>query len=275
MVPAGAYRAASLLLVATALGPVAAAGQTVLLGAGLGLERRGAGELADFAASYDRVNASVIAVPMGEVGAAMSLSWNVRANAVRLPVHVSVAVGRDGYATEVEAELTNGGGRTLRLDVGDWVGAVDAAYARAVGANRIHAGATLVTRIRETTLMSVRRSPDGSTDAGQVTPQSSLSGEFTGAVAQFAAGGVLGWMRPVGERLAVTARAAVTWPVGERAIMVHPWLERLDDTRFPVDLERFQAEGNVTTPGNAMMAGMEALQFEVGVGLAFVLTDRR
>lgn len=269
---AGRFVAGGLLLAAIGVGP--AAGQTVLLGGGPVLNHRGAGELADFAASYDRVNASLIAKPFGEPGGATSLSWDVRASVTRLPLHVSLSLGVSGYTMDLRSELTSGGGRTVRLDVDDHVAALEVAYARAAGGGRIHAGPALVARIRETTLTSVRRAADGSTDAGQATPQSSLSGEFTGAVTQLAAGGVVGWTHPVGGRLAVTARAAVTWPVGERPIMVHAWLERLDDVRFPVDLERFQAEGNVATPGNALMAGMEAMQFEVGVGMAFVAAGR-
>lgn len=248
-----------------------AAGQGfVLVGGELGLGYRGASdEVETFIGSYNRVNAASLAEPMDDIGGVPSLAWNARVHVALLPLVMVISLGAGGYEAESSAELMDGGGRTLRVEVDDFVAGLDLAWGRTVGRNLVHVGPSLIARVRETTVTGTRRFADGSSDAGDPTPASPLSGEFTAAVAQFHVGGVLGAQHRLLGRWVLTLRAGATYPVGERAITRGAALERIDDLHYPVDVERLQAEGNVTTAANAMQSGMDALELELMVGLSY------
>lgn len=260
-----------LVALAFALGPSVAAGQRFIrvggeVGAGW---RHPTDELGTFVETYNQVNDTALARPMELIGGVASPAWVARLHVGAMPWVMAVALGRGGYDVETSAGLNDGGARSVRVKVDDYVAALDLAYGRMVGPTLLYVGPSLITRVRETTLTGTRTLADGSSDAGDRTPASPLSGEFTGAVAQFALGAAIGAHRQIGGSTVLTFRAGATYPVGERAITVDSALERIDDLRFPVDVERFQVEGNVTTAGNAMRSGMAALEVEVSVGLAF------
>lgn len=242
--------------------------QVLIFGAELGVGYRTPGsEMATFIESYNEVNEASIDEPLSEMGGVASLAWGGRIQMVALPVYMSVSLGAAGYDAESSTLLTDGGGRSVRLEVRDFVAGVDLGYGFDVGRmSMMHVGPTLIARVRETTLTGVRRFQDGSTDEGQSSPVSALSGEFSGSVAQFALGGTFGLARRLNRHAMLYFRSSATYPVGEYEIVGR--LERSDGTPFPVDMHRFQDELG-TSDDNAMRTGMRAIEFELLFGIGY------
>jgi hypothetical protein len=256
-------------LLAAALAGEASGQAIILLGGEVGVGHRGLGdEMDSFIGSYNEVNDTSLASPLEDPGGVTSLSYGVRFHTMALPFVFGTGLGGGGYETTLEAELNDGGGRRIDVKVSDFVASIDVAYGAEAGRNLFYLGPTVAARVRETTITSVRRFADGSSDEGDSPPVSALSGEFTGSVAQFYAGATAGAMRVVAGNLVLTFRASATIPVGEYAISLDERLARSgDDGRFPVDVAELAA--GPVAEDNAMRIGMDAIEFEITGGIAF------